>query len=91
VLLVRDHKGVLESAKLSYEKTNGFWGKILGNAIVVGIVVFVVQMLLGFVLAFLGMRIAGILSPVVQMLATAFVTVFTVKLALTIERSLQKA
>ncbi|MDD3897218.1 MAG: hypothetical protein PHU04_05295 [Candidatus Peribacteraceae bacterium] len=87
VLLVRDHKGVLESAKLSYEKTKGFWGKILGNMIVVSIVLFIAQLLAGFVLSLLGMRIAGLLLPVAQMLMTAFITIFIVKLALTVEQN----
>jgi magnesium-transporting ATPase (P-type) len=91
VLLVRDHKGVFESATMSYEKTNGFWGKIFGNMIVAGIVVFVAQMVLGFLIGILGMRIAGFLLPVVQMLVTAFITIFAVKLALTIEQNPQRA
>jgi len=90
VLLVRDRKGVIESAKLSYAKTSGFWGKILGNVIVAAILALVAQMVAGFILGLLGMRLAGILLPVVQMLASAFLLIFMVKLALTVEQNPQK-
>ncbi|MDD5469347.1 MAG: hypothetical protein PHO92_00905 [Candidatus Peribacteraceae bacterium] len=90
VLLVRDHKGVLESAKLSYAKTGGFWGKIFGNMIVACALGLIAQVLLGFILALLGMRIASLLLPVAQMLITAFITIFVVKLALTVEQHPQR-
>ncbi|MDD5040980.1 MAG: hypothetical protein PHX87_01210 [Candidatus Peribacteraceae bacterium] len=87
VFIVRDHKGVLESASMSYANTSGFWGKIFGNVFVAAIVILVAQMVLGFVLGFFGMRISGILMPMVQMLATAFLTIFVVKLAVTIQQN----
>ncbi len=84
ILLVRDRKGVLESATKSYEQTRGFWGKIVGNGIVAGICVFVAVFLVGIILGMFGSA-GALLMPVVSMLATAFMTIFSVKLALTIQ------
>lgn len=84
VILARDHKGVLESASMSYAKTSGFWGKIFGNLLVVGILVMVALMVLGIVLSLFGLTVSGIVMPMVNMLGTAFLTIFVVKLSQTI-------
>ncbi|OIO55514.1 hypothetical protein AUJ46_00920 [Candidatus Peregrinibacteria bacterium CG1_02_54_53] len=84
LLLVRDHKGVLESASMSYAKTRGFWGKIFGNIFVAALCAMIAFMVLGFVVGFFGMGAASILMPMVNMLATAFLTIFVVKLGTTI-------
>lgn len=84
VLLARDHKGVLESASMSYAKTSGFWGKIFGNIFVAALCAMIALMVVGIVVGFLGVSVAAILMPMVNMLATAFLTIFVVKLALTI-------
>lgn len=87
VYLVRDGKGVLESARLSYGATAGYWGKIWGNWIALG-VVFIVA---AIVLSILAGVIGAVSSPaeawvmqVVQQCISAFAILFSVKLALTI-------
>lgn len=81
VLLVRDRKGVLESASMSYAKTSGYWGKIFGNTFVAAICAMIAVMVLGIVVGLLGMRVSGILMPMVNMLSTAFITIFVVRLS----------
>jgi len=84
VLVARDRKGVLESASMSYAQTRGYWGKIFGNGLGAGICVVVAMLVVGFLLGMFGT--AGVmLMPVANMLATAFMTIFAVKLALTIQ------
>lgn len=84
VLLARDHKGVLESASMSYAKTRGQWGKILGNTFVAAVSAMIAVMVLGIVVGMLGMRVSGIVMPMVNMLSTAFITIFVVRLSSTI-------
>ena len=84
LLLVRDHKGVLESASMSYAKTDGYWGKIFGNVIAAALCAVVAAMVVGFVVGILGMRVAAILMPMINMLVTAFLTIFVVRLSQTI-------
>ena len=43
VILVNQKKGVLGSVSESYQKTRGYWGKIVGNLIVVGLVCLLVS------------------------------------------------
>ncbi len=84
VLLVRDRKGVLESASMSYAKTSGYWGKIFGNTFVAAVCAMIAVMVLGMVVGILGMRVSGILMPMVNMLSTAFITIFVVRLSSTV-------
>lgn len=84
VLLVRDRKGVLESVSRSYEQTQGYWGKIVGNGFVAVICLFVAMFVVGMILAMFGAA-GSLLMPVASMLAAAFMLIFTVKLALTIQ------
>lgn len=91
VLLVKEGKGVLESASASYSQTSGYWGKIFGNVIVAAICAFVALVIVGFVVGFLGSSVAAIATPVLNMLVTAFMTVFVVKLSLTILQNPKRA
>jgi hypothetical protein len=88
VYLVRDGKGVLESARLSYGATAGYWGKIWSDWIVLGILLLVVAMVVNIVIgivAALSHSLVGIWgTSVVQQLLSAFAILFSVKLALTI-------
>lgn len=43
VILANQKKGVLGSVSESYQKTRGYWGKIMGNLIVVGLVCLLVS------------------------------------------------
>lgn len=84
VLLVRDHKGVLESASMSYAKTRGYWGKIFGNLLVAAVLVIIALMVAGIIVSLLGLQVSSILMPMVNMLGTAFLTIFVVKLSQTV-------
>lgn len=84
LLLVRDHKGVLESASMSYTKTRGHWGKIFGNLFVAAFCAMVVIMVLGVIVGMFGVSTAGMIMPVVNMFVTAYLTIFVVKLGATI-------
>jgi hypothetical protein len=86
VVLVDEHKGVLESAKLSYERTRGYWGKIFGNMVVAAVCAFIGAFILTFVIGVFGEQVSVALAPVVNMLVTAFSTVFMVKLSLAVMR-----
>lgn len=91
VLLVKERRGVLESASASYARTAGYWGKTFGNVIVAAICAFVVLVIAGFVVGFLGKSVAGLAAPVLNMLVTAFMTIFMVKLSLTIMQNPKRA
>lgn len=91
LLLVRDHKGVFESASESYAKTSGYWGKIFGNLFVAAVLAMVAVMLLGIVVGFLGVSVGAIIMPMLNMLATAFLTIFVVKLAIAISANPMRA
>jgi len=87
VLLVRDGKGVFESASLSYKGTRGYWGKIAGNMIVLIILMVIASVILTTIFSVLG----GVSSPLaffgqslVQLLVSAYAVFFSVKLAVTI-------
>ncbi|MDD5751660.1 MAG: hypothetical protein PHS73_04040 [Candidatus Peribacteraceae bacterium] len=84
VLVVRDGKGVLESASRSYVLTRGYWGKIFGNGLVAGICACIAMLVVAFLLGIFGSA-GAMLLPVANMLATAFMTIFVVQLALTVE------
>ncbi len=87
VLLVSEKKRIIESVKLSWNRSAGYWGKIVGNALVVGIVIMIVEMILAVVLGKLGVLIL----PTVNMICGAFMVVFGTKLALTILENPKKA
>ncbi len=92
VLLVRDGKGVLESTRISYRRTAGYWGKIVGNVIVAVILVGIAAAAINAIFnAILGMSLASYLTPFVQMVTGAFTGVFIGYLGLTILGSKQSA
>jgi hypothetical protein len=88
VYLVRDSKGVLESARLSYGATAGYWGKIWGNWIAAGLLMLFTAIVANIVIAIVAVMshsLVGIWGlNVVQQLLSAFSVVFSIKLALTI-------
>lgn len=87
IILVREGKGVLESVQSSYVRTSGYWGKIIGNLIVVALVCFLAMIVLGLLSPVFSM-IAPVISlwygAVVKQVASAFMVVFAVALAKTI-------
>lgn len=87
VLLLRDHKGIRESVQLSSAATEGYWGKIVGNGIVVGLLSFLALIVVGIVLMLVQSisPIAGNWAgAIAQHLVTGFCIVFCVQLSLTI-------
>ncbi len=86
VLLIRDNKGIMDSASESYKRTNGFWGKIFGNMFVVAIATAIIGMIIGKILypfGGLGMWV----HMIVQQFFVAFMMVFAVELSKTVLES----
>jgi len=87
VILVQEKKGVFECVSLSYARSKGYWGKIVGNSIVSALVVMIAMLLIsvgvGFIAASseMGGAIAG---AILQSATTAYATIFIVKLSNTI-------
>lgn len=87
VILVQERKGVMESVRSSYARTNGYWGKIVGNLIVMALCVMLASIVVGIATSIIGslsVWTAQWLSSVAQYVFMAFATVFMVQLALTI-------
>lgn len=82
--LLEGKKGVMQSASMSYSETVGHWGKIFGNMLATGIVVWVIAGIAMGIMGSFGML--GILfAAVVAQLATAFLMVFGMQLARTLK------
>lgn len=91
VILLREGKGVIESTKLSYERTRGYWGKIFGNLLVMALLLWVVLLVAGIALSIAlaifassSMLLSSLTVGIMQWLATAYGTIFAVKLADTV-------
>lgn len=87
VILVQERKGVMESVRSSYARTNGYWGKIVGNMIVMALCVMLASLVFGIVTSIIGslsVWTAQWLGSVAQYVFMAFGIVFMVQLALTI-------
>lgn len=84
LILVKEKKGVFESTRESYLRTNGYWGKIFGNVLVVAIVVGIVGIVINMVLSTVLRGVAPYLAPIVNMLMTGFISVFVSLLSLSI-------
>ncbi len=83
--LLEQGKGITESARLSYKATQGQWGKIVGNALLVGIVTMVCASIVSRIAIFiLGMMLGGFVAAVIGQFAAAFMTVFGIQLARTV-------
>lgn len=87
VILVQEKKGVMASVSSSYERTVGYWGKIVGNMIVAGICAWLASIVVAIVASMFGM-----ISPWVSLWVTsvakyavmAYMVMFGAQLALTI-------
>ena len=87
VILVKEGKGVMGSVSESYSRTRGYWGKIVGNMILMIICVWIctLALLLGLgALAMVHVLLSSIAASLVTQFVTAYGSVFTVKLADTI-------
>lgn len=83
--LIEQKKGVFESVRLSMQTTRFYWGKIVGNLIVLGLLLFVASVVLGIVSAMIpGAMVGGLAMAVVQQFLAGVCTVFSVQLARTV-------
>jgi hypothetical protein len=84
IILVKEKKGVLESAKISYAQTGNLWGKIFGNLIVVAICTIIVVWVVNFVLGIVLGRASFYVGPFVSALAGAYLVVFMTYLGMAV-------
>ncbi len=83
--LLEHNKGAMESARMSYAKTKGYWGKIFGNALLFGIVTMVCAGILSKIfVGVLGLMAGGFLAAVISEFAGAMLVVFSMQLARTV-------
>lgn len=88
VILVQEGRGVIESVRLSYERTTGYW-----RAIVINLFVMMLAILLALIVAAIVMAVMSGISPmlgayfatVMQLLFVAFGTIFLVQLSETVK------
>lgn len=69
IIFLQEGKGVRDSSELSMEKSKGYWGKIVGNMLVVGLLLFVVGIVAGMATGSLYS-----VSPVLQGFLGAFIS-----------------
>lgn len=83
--VVEQKKGAVEAVTLSMAATKFYWGKIVGNAIVMGVILAVVSVVLGMVVGLaLGGSAAALVTAVVTQFLAGVGTVFSVQLAKTV-------
>ena len=83
--LLEQHKGSMESARMSYAKTRGWWGKIFGNAFVFGLVVMICAAVVSKIVgSILGFMIGGFVAAMLTQFAGALLVVFSMQLARTV-------
>lgn len=90
VILIKEKKGVLESVRSSYERSKGYWGKVIGNSIVAGICTALAIIVAGIITGLLPQSVSIITSLILGYLGTAYGTIFIVKLSETILKNPQK-
>lgn len=86
VILVRENASVFDSVKLSLERSRGYWGKIVGNVLVLGLILWVAMLAVGVPLSLMADTSTAILavSLIVGYIVSAYSMMFIVKLADTI-------
>lgn len=87
VILIKEKTGVRESVKLSYNRSRGYWGKIVGNCIVAALVTMLAMLVLSMVIgmsAVVSGTLAAMLGALAQNLTMAYGTIFIVNLSNTI-------
>ncbi len=87
VILATEGKGVFESVSMSYARTRGYWGKIVGNAIVAALCILLAMIVVGIVAGILEFIIPLLgfwLKSIAKYATTAFMVVFLTKLSLSI-------
>ena len=88
VILVGHREGITESARISFDHTKGYWGKILGNLFLVRLLLLVALWLLGMFSTAVGMLGLPLLPALLRSIATqasvAFVCIFLTELTQTV-------
>lgn len=84
VLLIKEKKGVFESASASYERTKGYWGKIFGNMFVVAILGVITVTVLSRILSIGGVQVAMVATALLSQVFAAYLMTFATKLAVSI-------
>lgn len=87
LIFLTEGKGITGSVSSSYARTKGYWGKIVGNAIVAGLIMFVITIVVDMVagIALASVMPAMIVSKqIVSQFMMAFMCVFMVRLSHTI-------
>lgn len=87
VIMLKQKKGIMESVRLSYDGTKGYWGKIVGNMIVAALCVMLAGIVAGIIVGILGFMapMLGVwLNAIVKEVLSAFTVVFAVQLATTL-------
>lgn len=87
IILIKEKKGVVESVALSYERTRGYWGKIVGNGLLMILCLFVAAIIVEILVRMIGVAVpmsALVLKATVTYIYTAAMTIFIVHLAKTV-------
>jgi hypothetical protein len=71
IFLLEQGKGVMESAKMSYEKTKNDWLRILAVGLVIGVCTIIIMMIIGVVLGALGPMVGGVLRSMLSQIVSA--------------------
>ena len=77
----------MESVKLSYDRTSGYWGKIVGNMFLMVLCLCAAGLLLMIAVGIVEMVVpmfVGLITGVLWYLYTAFAAIFVTQLALTV-------
>lgn len=83
--LLEQKKGVMDSASMSYKKSAGYWGKIVGNMLGVGIPIMICAAIVGKIASSIfGYAIGGVIAGSITQFAGAFMVVFSIQLARTV-------
>lgn len=87
VVLLKEKKGITDSVRLSYERTRGYWGKIVGNLLVMALLMWILMMVIGLITSLLFddmYMISAFIAGLLQWLSTGFATIFVVALSETV-------
>ncbi len=87
LIFLTEGKGVMQSVSDSYSRTKGYWGKIIGNLIVAGILMVVVSAVLSVIFGAILMSTSSVMmfvSQVISQLLMAVMVVFIIRLSQTV-------
>jgi len=87
VILMKEEKGVVESVRLSIERSRGYWGKIVGNVLVMALCQILVA-LVAMIPLFAILTVSDVLAAwgglTVEILLSAYTFIFITHLSITI-------